>query len=286
MRTYSIGGFTLGFEGYIDELTTERMRPYEYTTDKPDVMVNCTMCDAPFPCADAEVTYGAGDEYWEIADGHTYGYLFPDDTGCFAVKVDFYNDGGNADIYLFDIGKHMEIETRHYLFNTLSFMFNHMVLYHGMMILHSSSLMCNGSGVAFSADSGVGKSTHTGLWMEHIPGCTYINDDTPLLSIRGDEVYISGTPFAGSTGINSNVSVALKAIVFIKRGENNSINRLDTPTALSLIMGQSVEPWERAIFDRLLDTISEVLGRVPVYELYCNISPEAALVAYKGIFEN
>lgn len=286
MRTYSIGGLTLGLVGYIDELTIERMKSYEFSTDNPDVTVNCSMCDAPFSCADTEGTYGAGDEYWEIDGGHTYGYLFPDDAGSFAVKVDFYNNGTNADVYLFDIGKHMDTDTGHYLFNTLSFMFNHLVLYHGRMILHSSSLMCNGRGVAFSANSGVGKSTHTGLWMEHIPGCVYINDDTPLLSIRGDEVHISGTPFAGSTGINTNVSVPLSAIVFIKRGETNSISRLDTQTALSLIMGQSVEPWERAVFDRLLDTISEVLIRVPVYELYCNISPEAAQVAYKGIFEN
>jgi hypothetical protein len=114
----------------------------------------------------------------------------------------------------------------------------------------------------------------------------YINDDTPLLCIRGDEVYISGTPFAGSTGINTNVSVPLKAIVFIKRGETNCINRLDTQTALGLIIGQSVEPCDRAIFYQLLDTISDVLDRVPVYELYCNISSEAAEVAYNGIFIN
>lgn len=286
MGTYKIGRLTLGFDGYMDRLTEERMKPYEYTTDKPDVSVTCSMCDTTFPCGDAEATYGIGDEYWEMADGHTYGYLFPDDGGNFAVKVDFYNNGASVDVYLYNIGEHMDIVTEHYLFNTLSFMFNHLVLYHGMMILHSSSIMCNGSGVAFSANSGVGKSTHTGLWMENIPECEYINDDTPLLCIDGDHVYISGTPFAGSTGINTNVSVPLKAIVFIKRGETNSINRLDSQTALGLIMGQSVEPWERAIFDKLLDIISGVLERTPVYELYCNISEEAPKVAYDGIFNN
>ncbi len=286
MQTYSIGGLTLGFEGYMDELTAERMKPYEYSTDTPDVQVKCSMHNKPFRCGDSEITYGAGNEYWEICNGHTYGYLFPDETGCFAVKVDFYNNGANADVYLYNLGEHMQRETRHYLFNTLSFMFNHLAIYHNMMVLHSSSLMCNGRGVAFSADSGVGKSTHTGLWLENIPECTYINDDTPLLCIREDKVYISGTPFAGSTGINTNVSVPLSAIVFIKRGETNHINRLDTQTAFGLIMGQSVEPWDRAIFDKLLDTISAVLERVPVYELYCNISPEAAKVAYNGIFNN
>ena len=284
MHTYSIAGFILGLNGYIDEFTALRMQPYECTTDKADAVVNCSLCDIPFQCHNAESTYGSGDEYWEHTDGHTYAYLFPDGNGCFAVKLDYYNNGGNADIYLYDLAKHMQADTTHYLFNALSFMFNHLVVYHGMMVLHSSSLACNGAGIAFSADSGVGKSTHTGLWMEHIPGCTYINDDTPLLYIQDGTVYISGTPFAGSSGINTNIAVPLKAIVFIRRGADNSIEKIDTQTAFALMMRQCIEPAERCVMDKMLDIVSDVLSSVSVYQLYCNISDKAAHTAYDGIF--
>ncbi|MBQ7900606.1 MAG: hypothetical protein IJ365_01405 [Clostridia bacterium] len=284
MHTYTISGLNIKLEGYLDDYTGQQLQTYENHVEQVDIAVNCSLCDYCFSCGNADNTYGSGNEYWETANGHVMAYLFPNDENTFAVKIDFYNNGGNVDIFLFDLAKHLDVDVSHYLFNTLSFMFRYVVLYHRRLVLHSSSISCGGMGVAFSADSGVGKSTHTGLWMEHIPNCIYINDDTPVLYKKDDNIYICGAPFAGSSGINTNVTVPLKAIVFLERGTDNFIEKIDTQTAFGLVMGQVVEPIDRSLLNSTIDVISDILGCVPVYRLRCNISPQAALTAYNGIF--
>lgn len=48
--------------------------------------------------------------------------------------------------------------------------------------IHSSTIECEGRAVLFLGESGTGKSTHTRLWQEHIPGARLLNDDSPIIS--------------------------------------------------------------------------------------------------------
>ena len=50
--------------------------------------------------------------------------------------------------------------------------------------IHSSVTVCDGAGYAFLGKSGTGKSTHSRLWREHIPGSTLLNDDNPSSASR------------------------------------------------------------------------------------------------------
>ena len=86
----------------------------------------------------------------------------------------------------------------------------------GCITVHSSSLAYNGRGLMFSAPSGTGKSTHTGLWQKYRPGTIIVNDDMPMINTNG-EIALCGTPFAGTTGINTNINVPLAAVVFLRR---------------------------------------------------------------------
>ena len=47
--------------------------------------------------------------------------------------------------------------------------------------IHSSTIECEGRAVLFLGESGTGKSTHTRLWQEHIPGARLLNDDSPII---------------------------------------------------------------------------------------------------------
>ena len=42
--------------------------------------------------------------------------------------------------------------------------FNRKIIHRGAMLVHSSALVFDGKAYLFSADSGVGKSTHTKMW--------------------------------------------------------------------------------------------------------------------------
>ena len=48
-------------------------------------------------------------------------------------------------------------------------------------LIHASLVRNEGRGYAFTAKSGTGKSTHSGLWLRHIPGTQLVNDDNQSL---------------------------------------------------------------------------------------------------------
>ena len=73
------------------------------------------------------------------------------------------------------------------------------LIHHSGFFLHASAVSLDNRAYLFSADSGTGKSTHTGLWLEYFgKGRAFlINDDKPALR-KGDSGYLAcGTPFSG-----------------------------------------------------------------------------------------
>lgn len=62
-------------------------------------------------------------------------------------------------------------------------MFNIAAVARQAIAIHSSVISLNGGAVLFLGESGTGKSTHTRLWREHIPGAELLNDDSPIVRI-------------------------------------------------------------------------------------------------------
>lgn len=65
-------------------------------------------------------------------------------------------------------------------------MFNIAAVARQAVAIHSSVISLNGGAVLFLGESGTGKSTHTRLWREHIPGAELLNDDSPIVRHRAD----------------------------------------------------------------------------------------------------
>ena len=94
--------------------------------------------------------------------------------------------------------------------------FNRKAINFSTMLVHSSALIYNGGAYLFSADSGVGKSFHTRLWLKAFGDKVHImNDDKPVVRLYDDHAVAYGTPFDGGSGIALNESFPLEAIVFI-----------------------------------------------------------------------
>lgn len=62
-------------------------------------------------------------------------------------------------------------------------MFNIAAVARQAVAIHSSVICRDGCAVLFLGESGTGKSTHTRLWREHIPGAELLNDDSPVVRI-------------------------------------------------------------------------------------------------------
>ena len=74
------------------------------------------------------------------------------------------------------------------------------LLRHNGILLHASCVVVDGVAYAFSANSGVGKSTHTQLWLKHFGDRAYmLNDDKPAIRCIDGVICACGTPWRAHT---------------------------------------------------------------------------------------
>lgn len=165
--------------------------------------------------------------------------------------------------------------------------FSHKILEHNGCVLHSSAVAVDGNAYLFSAHSGTGKSTHTSLWLEYFKDRAFIiNDDKPCIREVDGELYVYGTPWSGKHDISINDKFKLKAITFLCRSEENWIKEASKEEAISLFLTQSYKPKDKEHMELLLNMINKILSKVKVYRMGCNISKDAAKLAYETMSKN
>ena len=164
-------------------------------------------------------------------------------------------------------------------------LFNRFLIVHDGLMLHSSAVVVDGYAYLFSADSGTGKSTHTNLWLEKFGDKAFIiNDDKPAIRKIDGEWYVFGTPWCGKNNTNKNAKAKLGAIVFLERSEENWIENESIEDAIKKFFRQTTRKLNKEQnMDRVLSTMEKVLSEVPIYKMGCNISEEAAKMAYEKI---
>ncbi len=154
----------------------------------------------------------------------------------------------------------------------------------GIFLFHGSVIALDGEGYLFTAKSGTGKSTHTRLWRELFgQRAVMVNDDKPLLEPTQSGVIVHGTPWNGKHNLGTNISVPLKAICILERGEENHIERVEASQAFPLLLQQSNRSMGAEKMLKTLELLDTALRKIPVYKLQCNMEPEAARVAYEGM---
>lgn len=157
--------------------------------------------------------------------------------------------------------------------------------YQNTLLIHASTILYNGYGYPFIAESGTGKSTHSSLWLKHIENCELMNDDNPVVRIMEDGIpYIFGSPWSGKTPCYRPVSARLGAVTRIERAPQNSIAQLGPVQAFaSLLPACSSMKWDSAIYNHLCDAVTRIIETTPIFTLYCLPDQEAALLCHKTI---
>ncbi|WP_294750701.1 hypothetical protein [uncultured Ruminococcus sp.] len=152
------------------------------------------------------------------------------------------------------------------------------------ILFHGSVIAVDGQGFLFTAKSGTGKSTHTRLWREYLgEKAVMVNDDKPLLKITDSGVVAYGTPYNGKHRLGCNMSVPLKAVCILTRGEKNSIVRIDKSEAYAMLLQQVYRPLRTLQMAKTLRLIDELSEKTELYRLACNMDIDAAEVAYNGM---
>ena len=159
-----------------------------------------------------------------------------------------------------------DIDQRYYM-ETGKVFYTRLLQYNGMM-LHASAVAIGGYAYLFCGPSGMGKSTHTKMYLKTFgEKAVIINDDKPAVRKTGGVWYAYGTPWCGKDGININERVRLGGICFLRRGDTR-ITRLDLQSTIPYLAGHTLRyigPDEMA---RQLKVMEQLAGEVPAFEFF------------------
>ena len=173
-------------------------------------------------------------------------------------------------------------DNRFGLNNSLMLLFAFATARRGALEMHASVVMQGGKGYLFLGKSGTGKSTHSQLWIKHIPGTELLNDDNPILRLMPDgSVRVFGSPWSGKTPCYKAKDVPAGAIVSLRQAPYNKIERLPGIQAYATLMSSAsaFRPFSE-LADGWHRTIEGIVGRIPCYKLDCLPDREAAELCY------
>ncbi len=158
------------------------------------------------------------------------------------------------------------------------------LLQHRVLLFHGSCVAVDGQAYLFTAKSGTGKSTHVRLWRKKFgQRAVMVNDDKPLLRITDSGVIAYGTPWNGKHRLATNIAVPLKAICILERSPDNRICQVSARECYPLLLQQTYRPRSPMAMAETLQLFDDMLSRVAIYRLGCNMDPQAADVSYEGM---
>lgn len=185
-----------------------------------------------------------------------------------------------------EIHTHLPMEEIENIF-TLAYFSKQLLCYSGM-VFHASAIAYKGKAYLFSANSGVGKTTHTKLWRKYFgeDNVMVINDDKPVLKLEDDNFFVYGTPWCGSSDENTNVRVPLGAIVLLEQSDTNWIKPADDNKKIIFhMLNQTKHKLSIEELDELLPLIDRLIMNKCFYNMGCTISKEAVELACRTIVE-
>ena len=153
-----------------------------------------------------------------------------------------------------------------------------MTLPYQTVAIHSSCIVRKDKAVLFLGESGTGKSTHTRLWREHIPGSILLNDDSPIIRVEEGKIWTYGSPWSGKTPCYKQERYELAGCVRLSQAPYNKIKKLSVLQAYGAIH-PSCPPefaYDSVLYDGVSSFIGKILSQVPFYHLACLPDADAA----------
>ena len=155
-------------------------------------------------------------------------------------------------------------------------------------LFHGSVIELGENAYIITANSGVGKTTHTRLWLSEFGGeADIVNGDKPILRFIDGVPYACGTPWQGKENYGKNVIRRLRGIAFLSRGEKNIAHRIEVDAAVIRFMKQIYIPKALPLAtSKTMILADRMIRSVKLVHLECNMDPEAARVCRAALTEN
>lgn len=298
-RQYSIGNHLFEVTGESLVGVVDRIEGFKYFISEPSSGEgNAASSAAPLP----EFTFSEGEEHrLPVFSKEDYSFRYEEVTGTFGMGGDGYllrlAPEKEQPLWLWTKGTPMQPDGGRvvYLYGNYSLSLLRFALWVGYGIMtaradtvavHSSCIVYREKAILFLGESGTGKSTHTRLWRENIPGCELLNDDSPVVRCEQGQIRVYGSPWSGKTPCYKAASYPLAGCVRLSQAPRNSIRRLDTLQACAALH-PSFPPefaYDESLYDGVSALLSTMLRSVPVYHLECLPDGEAAQLACHTLY--
>ncbi len=151
-------------------------------------------------------------------------------------------------------------------------------------VMHGSVIAVDGVAYIFTARSGVGKTTHTRLWLEKFGSAAHVlNGDKPIIRFIDGKPYACGTPWRGKENYGVNEMLPLGGIVFFGRGVQNKAYPIDRERAFFGLSGQVYRSRERDVLLKTMALTDKLVSTVRLVAAECNMERDAADVVYGAL---
>ena len=263
------------------EYAIRRMKEYKSEFGGTHIRINISRDDNIVLPEYCHITPSVSGFYWlKFSNGDFGGFRTLLDTDFIIFFARWNKEATEIEIKMADYehlgGASMELRE----FSYVGEIINTILPFHNRIMLHSSAVSLDNRGIAFSAPSGTGKSTHTANWRKMFNDCVAINDDTPIIYNNGDGFRIYGSPWSGKTEINTNISAPLKAIVCLEQGGYNHIERISPRISLPFLLNETKFTGLNEIESCKFNIITDILSTTNVYKLCC-LPDENAVITCK-----
>ena len=149
--------------------------------------------------------------------------------------------------------------------------------------LHASLVEKDGFGVVFLGPSGMGKSTQAKLWEQYL-GADFIIGDRPGMRKIDGKWLGFGMPWDGKDAIQRQVSVPVRALVWLEQAKENHISPMNSVQAMSVMLKQAMMPvWDDAAMDGAAALMGTLAQEIPMYHLACLPDEAAVRLTYETI---
>ena len=154
-------------------------------------------------------------------------------------------------------------------------------------LFHGCVIELDGKAYIITASSGVGKTTHTRLWLSEFgKEVSIINGDKPTVRIIDGVAYACGTPWKGKEGYGRNTMKPIAGIAFLARGEKNTAHEISATDAVTRFMTQIYLPRKNpTALTKTMLLADKVIKSVRLVALECNMEPEAAHVCRAALMK-
>lgn len=141
----------------------------------------------------------------------------------------------------------------------------------GFVSLHAACVMADGVAVAFTGDSGVGKSTRARAWLKAFDA-PLISGDRPLVRVK--ETAVFGVPWDGKEACFRSVHYPLGWVLDVRRSPDNYLRSMTIQQKRRVLMRQSFLPmWDTETAAVQIMNIARLARHANILRVFCG--PEA-----------